>query len=109
MKFKAHIKLTEEQSQDAVRYGAEDAEYADVEFTLFDLACGAVSRDVPYSFRELLIPWLLAGNQPEVILSDEELIYAKRIYPSDSVQDIIELHENIAVGYHKEKCDEKIS
>lgn len=75
MKFKAHIKLTEEQRQDAIRYEFEDKEYHDIEFTLKDLAEHLFmlheTHVLPYDIREKLVPWLLGGNQPDIIFSDD--------------------------------------
>lgn len=72
MKFKAHIKLTDEQYQDLVRHSMEpvvpeEKRYFDIEFTLQDLAYFLTTgSSMSYSFKEILIPWLLRGNMPEI-------------------------------------------
>ena len=75
MKFKAHIKLTQTQAEDAVRHGLENTEYHDIEFTLKDLAENLImvheAGKVPRVLGEYLIPWLMEGNEPEVIEIDE--------------------------------------
>lgn len=75
MKFKAHIKLTKNQSKAAVRLGLEDTKYHEMEFTLKDLAEHLImvykNRILPSDLREYLIPWLLKGNYPDIVELDD--------------------------------------
>jgi hypothetical protein len=62
MKFKAKIEYNFIQSREAKLFGDKNIKYAEVEFTFQDILCNPL-----FTERELIIPWLKAGNIPEVI------------------------------------------
>lgn len=68
MKFKAHIKLTEEQKEAYM-----PLQHIDFEFTFKDILEELIDKDEHYPVRHVLIPWLLAGNQPEIMMNENEI------------------------------------
>lgn len=73
MKFKAHIKLTEEQKKSRpVGYGNPGEEAIYFEFSIQHLIEDLSSDIYDADLREVLIPWLMAGNQPEIVELDDD-------------------------------------
>ena len=60
--FRAKIKLNKIQREEALKFG-DKRKHATVCFTFGDLL------KPNFSIRELVIPWLLKGNQPELLNS----------------------------------------
>ena len=58
--FRARIRLNKIQQEEALKFG-DKRKYATVCFTFKDLL------NPNFSLRELVIPWLLKGNQPELL------------------------------------------
>lgn len=58
--FRAKIKYNKVQREEALKFG-DERKHATICFTFGDLL------EPNFSIRELVIPWLLKGNQPELL------------------------------------------
>ena len=67
MKFKAHIKLTDEQKTLRRMADKTEVEAIDIEFSIQDLIEELTLDQYTPDIRQILVPWLMDKNQPEVI------------------------------------------
>jgi hypothetical protein len=86
MKFKAHIKLTDEHKNlyewRLNKDQWEAPEHMDIEFTFKELLEEFLLNDYRVHFRKILFPWLMDGNHPEIIECEPEKLksYFKDAY-----------------------------
>lgn len=62
MKFKAKIDYNFNQSRESRIMGDKNIRFTEIEFTFQDIL-----ENPSFSAREIIIPWLKQGNNPEVI------------------------------------------
>lgn len=75
MRFKARIEYNVDQSKEAKLFGDKNICYAEVEFDFQDILGNSNSNILNspnFTARNVIIPWLRAGNIPELI-SEEEI------------------------------------